>query len=87
MFSKGEEENKKSGYRIYDKQLKKFKEGYPVFETESEAYESYSESLYQQALDGNAGYDEHSIDEIEEELKGMSDQDLFKMFDYSVVKV
>ncbi len=75
------------GYRVYDTQLNKFKEDLPIYQTKQEAYECYGESLYEQCLDGNCGYDEHTHDEIVKILKNKTYKDLFDMFEYEVVEV
>ena len=75
------------GYRVYDKQLNEFKEGLPIYQTRKAAYECYGESLYDQCLNGNGGYDGHSPDEILDSLKAKTYKDLFNMFEYEVVEI
>lgn len=79
-------ENVVSGYRVYDRQLDEFKEGLPIYKTRQEAYRCYGESLYEQCLDGNGGYDEYTREEITSDLNSKTYKDLFDMFNYTVIE-
>lgn len=75
-------------FGIWDNQLSCYKEGME-FESEKEAYESYRDSLVEQAIDGNCGYDEgeFSEEETKAELDAMTDKEIFEMYGYEVMEI